>query len=192
MPRDPSFRASDEPTRALPSTPGAPVPPPPVRERVVADAPLIDVGVLERLHESVRTLRVLVAGLALLTIAALVLAVIALQSDDEGDSTSGASRARVERVDDRVSRLKRQVQDLRSESTSGASTNDVTALRRQVAAAAKASDVEALRTAVSQVKADQGSSDGAVDPQPALDALGERIDDLEAQLRQTQEAQSAP
>src|SRR5919107_6433622 len=105
----------DRPTQRL--QPTAPPPPPPVyEERVVAPAADPN-AILLRLEDAINSLRTGLMVVGVIAVAALGVAIYALMKDDDADgaSRSGlASDQRVSRLDDRVDRISRQVQSLRS------------------------------------------------------------------------------
>lgn len=185
-PRDPA----DQPTQHL-----APTPVPAARPRVPADglAPRgpVDGGqAFADLAASVRAMRNALVGIGLATLLALVVGIYAL-SEARKDDGPGASSARVSQLDDRVDRLSRQLQKLRS-GPSSADNADVDALRQQLSGTAKASDVESLRSAVDKLRAQpaSGDSDGT---QTAIDDISGRVDELAAAVKQLQqEPQTAP
>lgn len=130
--------------------------------------------VLLRLEDAIGSLRTGLMVVGVIAVAALGVAIYALTKtgDDPGGASnaSAASDARVSQLDDRIDRLSRQVQDLRS--GAGASGDAVD------------TRVEALEKTVKTL-AERPSTD----PQQAIDQLSERIDeiaqDVEA-LMQTQ------
>lgn len=200
----------DRPTERLPPVPARePVAPgrpvagdayvdPAYVDPAYADGPLTTAA----LADAVGTLRLALALIALLSVAALALAFYALH-EAQKDDAQGASRARVAKLEDRVSRLVTLVKRTRAGSGASAGTTsaDAKALKQQLDGAAKASDVDTLRTSVSKLSASvnalQGSSSGgganAGQTQSAIDALGTRIDKLSAQVQQLQSnAQPSP
>jgi len=167
MPPDPDER----PTEHLPPT--RPVAREAVaREHVVAEA--VDPLWAERLEGSVRSLKRLVALLAVLALAGVGLSVYALLRDD--DDRRGASRERVARLDNRVDRL---------ESRLGSTTNeaDVARLRDRLETKADtrslqqlSDDVQQLQTSLDKVSSGDDSSADAVTQ------LDGRVDELSEQL----------
>lgn len=144
------------------------------------------------LADSVRSLRNALVVLALLTVAALILGAYALNQATKDDSNGrGASQARVAKLEDRVDRLASLVKDTRS---------DVATLKAGAAGAkpavaadsASSSDLESLRTSVktldSRVSELSGKT-GGDNSQAAIDALGQRIDQVSQQLKDLQSAQ---
>ena len=157
----------DPPTESLPAT--APV----AREAVVANE-VVDPLWAERLEGSVRSLKRLVALLAVLALAGVGLSVYALLRDD--DDRRGASRERVARLDNRVDRL---------ESRLGSTTNeaDVARLRDRLETKADtrslqqlSDDVQQLQTSLDKVSSGDDSSADAVTQ------LDGRVDELSEQL----------
>ena len=162
----------DRPTEPLGRPRAAPV----VEERVVAAAPLVEERVLApvvdpsvillRLEDAVDNLRTWLLFVGVLALAALGVALYAVLDDDTsragGGSTTGlASDERVSQIENRVDRLSRQLQDVRTDTGGG---DD----------AALANRVDALETAI---KAQPGSG-AASGTQDAIDELSGRIDDL--------------
>lgn len=148
----------DRPTQRLPPTPPSP---PVYEERVVT--PAVDPNVvLLRLEDAIGSLRTGLMLVGVIAVAALGVAIYALtKADDSGSGSRAglASDARVSQLDDRIDRLSRQVQSLRS--GSGASGDAVE------------DRVEALEKTVKTL-AERPSTD----PQQAIDQLSERIDDI--------------
>lgn len=158
----------DRPTRRLPPTPAV------EQERVLE---VRDPGLLERLEESVRSLRTAVALVGLLAAAALGVAIYALMEADE-DSRGGASRERVSRLDDRVDRLSRQLQSTRSSNRGDAEEGELESLRTRLENTASAEDVERLESSLRELQ-------GRADDDPADSAaLEERVDRLARQVEQ--------
>ena len=164
----------DRPTERLQPTP--PPPPPPVyEERVVA--PGADPGViLLRLEDAIASLRTGLMVVGVLAVAALGVAIYALMQDDDaggaGSSSGLASDERVSDLDDRVDRISRQVQDLRSGDAGGGAVED---------------RVEALEKTVKTLAERPGA-----DPQQAIDELSSRIDDIAQDVEALKQAQPAP
>jgi len=162
----------DRPTERLQPQP----PPQPVyEERVVS--PAIDVhAVLLRLEDAIQSLRTGLMIVGVIAVAALGVAIYALMKDDGGSNASSgnaASDARVSQLDDRIDRLSRQVQDLRS----GGGGNDDTA--------ALGDRVEALEGTVKEL-ADRPTPDAT----DAVRELSDRIDDIAADVEQLKTAQT--
>lgn len=164
----------DRPTEPLRPARPAPV----VEERVVA-APAVDPNViLLRLEDAIEGLRTWLVIVGIVALAALGVAVYALATDDEGDGrgtgsqTGLASDERVSQLENRIDRISRQVQDLRSD----AGSDD----------AAKLADrIEALeRSAPSQ---GSGAEAGQ-----AVEQLSERVDGLAEDIEELKSAQAAP
>ncbi len=126
-----------------------------------------------RLEDAIGSLRTGLMVVGVIAVAALGVAIYALtKADDPGAASNAgaASDARVSQLDDRIDRLSRQVQDLRS--GAGASGDAVD------------TRVEALEKTVKTL-AERPSAD----PQQAIDQLSERIDDIAQDveaLKQTQ------
>jgi hypothetical protein len=155
----------DRPTERL-----RPTPPPAYEERV---APGVDPNVvLLRLEDAVGSLRTGLMVVGVIAVAALAVAIYALTqaSDSGGGSRSGlASDERVSQLDDRIDRISRQVQGLRSGAgTGGNGVEDrVAALERTV-----------------KTLAERPSTD----PQQAIDQLSERIDDISRDVDELKQA----
>jgi hypothetical protein len=165
----------DRPTERLQPQP----PPQPVyEERVVS--PAVDThAVLLRLEDAVQSLRTGLMIVGVIAVAALGVAIYALMSDEDGGtgSRSGlATDSRVSQIDDRVDRISRQVQDLRS----GGGSDDE--------AAALGDRVEALENTVKEL-ADRPAPGDATQ---AVQELSDRIDDVSADVEQLKSAQPAP
>lgn len=164
----------DRPTERLQPTP----PPPPIYEERVVTPAVDSNAVLLRIEDSIGSLRTGLMIVGVIAVAALGVAIYALMQDDDGGgggSRNGlASDSRVSRLDDRIDRISRQVQDLRS--GAGADTGG-DAVEDRVAALERT--VETL--------ADRPSTD----PQQAIDQLSGRIDDL-AQDVEALQAQPTP
>jgi len=149
----------DRPTEPLRPTRPAPA----YEERVVAQG--VDPNViLLRLEGAVGSLRTGLTIVGVIAVAALAVAIYALVSgNDSGGSSQGtATGSRVSQLEDRVDRLSRQVQDLRSgNADSGAGD------------AALADRVGALERTVKTL-AERPSTD----PQQAIDELSTRLDNV--------------
>ena len=166
-----------------------PRPAPVVEERVapaavpVADerlvAPAVDPNViLLRLEAAIESLRTWLVVVGLVAVAALGVALYAILGDDDGGggsgSTSGlASDERASRLDNRIDRLSRQVQDLRSGDAGGDES------------AALAGRVDSLESTVKSLSGQPAASG----TQDAIDELSKRIDDLSGRVEQLQQAQ---
>jgi outer membrane murein-binding lipoprotein Lpp len=157
-------------------------PAPVVEERLVA--PVVDPNViLLRLEDTIDALRTWLVVVGLVAVAALGVALYAVLTDDTsgGDGrasdTGLASDERVSRIENRVDRLSRQLQDVRA---SGSSGDD---------AAALASRVDTLEDTVKSLSSQPGDGAGA---QQAVDQLSGRIDDLAADVEQLKQASSTP
>jgi outer membrane murein-binding lipoprotein Lpp len=173
----------DRPTEPL----RRPRPAPVVDERVVAPAPLVEERIapvvdpsviLLRLEDAVDNLRTWLAIVGLVSVVALGVAIYAALDDDTsrtGGSTTGlASDERVSRIENRVDRLSRQLQDLRTDGGGGDDT------------AALAARVDELESAVKS-QSGQGAASGTQD---AVDELSSRIDDLAGDVEQLKQAQT--
>ena len=161
----------NRPTERL--QPSAPPQPPVYEERVVAPAADPN-AILLRLEDAIGSLRTGLMFVGVLAVAALGVAIYALMqaSDDDTGSRSGlASDSRVSELDDRVDRISRQVQGLRSGGDAEGGDDRVAALEKTV-----------------QTLADRPSTD----PQQAIDQLSERIDDVAQDVEALQQAQPAP
>lgn len=170
MPRDPG----DRPTEHLPPT--API----ARETVVAREPAVAAEVVdplwaERLEDQVRSLKGLVALLAVLALAGIGLGLYALLGED--DDRRGASPERVERLNGRVDRL---------ESRLGATTNEAEVARLEDRLDAKA-DTQSLDELTSEVQQLQASveeaSAGGDTSAEAVAQLDDRVDQLSDQVQ---------
>jgi prefoldin subunit 5 len=160
----------DRPTERLrPTPPQQPV----YEERVVT--PGVDPNVvLLRLEDAIGSLRTGLMIVGVIAVAALGVAIYALTKADDSSGTGSqaglASDARVSQLDDRIDRLSRQVQSLRS--GSGTSSN---ALEDRVAALEKTVKTLAERP--------------STDPQQAIDQLSRRIDDIAQDVEALKQAQ---
>jgi hypothetical protein len=170
---------SDEPptTVAPPAAaPRAAVPPraPVVREPVAPATAGVDPMWLARIEDRIGSLTTAVVILAILSLAALGLAVYALvQSDDAGN---GASSARVSRLSDRVSRLE-------GKSANTADAGTTSSLASQLGDKADSADVRRLRSEVGQLRSaiDQ-SNGGSESTAKSVSDLNSRLDQLEQQV----------
>jgi len=161
----------DRPTERI-----QPVPPPVQRpvyeERVVT--PAVDPNVvLMRLEDAVGSVRTGLVIIGVIAVAALGVAIYALTKADDSSSGSRsglATDARVSQLDDRIDRLSRQVQGVRS--AGGTSSSAVDAR------------VDAIEKTVKTL-----ASRPATDPQQAIDQLSGRIDDLAQEVEALKQAQ---
>ena len=154
-----------------------PASPPVVEERYAA--PGADPNLmLARLEDAIASLKTWVAVLGLLAVAALAVAIYGLAGDDSGGgSRSGlATDERVSRVNERVDRLKDQVQSVRSGSTPTGGGDDALADR-----------VDEIEQSVKTL-----SERPATDAQPAVDELAGRIDDLAKDGEELTQSAAAP
>jgi hypothetical protein len=173
----------DRPTERLQPT----APPPPEMPPPVSYARPVDPGVpvatdpnllFVRLEDSIASLRTALVFVGILAVLALGVGIYALVKDDgkTGTTRGAASDARVTRVNDRVSRLSRQVQSLRSGGTSPA---------------ALATRVDALSRSVTALRTSQASgANAAPDPTKAIQDLSTRIDDLDRQIQALKQGQT--
>ncbi|MDQ3722703.1 MAG: hypothetical protein M3376_06480 [Actinomycetota bacterium] len=167
-----SLPPPDRPTEPLRPAPHAPV----VDERVVT--PAVDASaVLLRLEGSLNSLRTGLMIVGVLAVAALGVAVYALMKEDDGGASSRsglASDARVSRLEDRIDRLSRQVQDVRSD---GTGDDDAAALGARV---------DAIEKTVKEL-ADRPAPGDATQ---AVQELSDRIDDVTTDVEQLKNAQA--
>jgi hypothetical protein len=163
---------SDRPTERLQPTP------PPVYEQRGAAAGDPNV-ILLRLEDAIGSLRTGLTIVGVIAVAALAVAIYALVQAN--DSSSGGSRgglatdSRVSQLDDRVDRLSRQVQDLRSGGDSG---GDSAALDSRIAALERT-----VRTLASRP---------STDPTQAIDELSGRLDAVSRDVEQLKQTQTPP
>jgi polyhydroxyalkanoate synthesis regulator phasin len=166
----------DRPTERL-----QPAPPPPQYERVVDPrAPVAtDATILfTRLEDAISSLRTWLAVIGLVAVAALGLGLYAVLRNDTGTTGATASADRVARLNDRVDRLSRQVQELRS------ATSGTTALSRRV---------DALSRQIATLRSSQGADgSSSTDTTRALQDLNRRVDDLTRQVQQLGGTQTTP
>jgi hypothetical protein len=165
----------DRPTERLQPT----APPPAYEGRGVA--PAVDPNViLLRLEDAIGSLRTGLTIVGVIAIAALAVAAYALVKAD--DSSSGGSRSglatdsRVSQLEDRVDRLSRQVQTLRS--GGGGGSGDTAALDDRIAALERTVKTLASRP--------------STDPTPAIDELSGRLDGLSRDVEQLKQTQTPP
>jgi hypothetical protein len=149
--------------------------PPPVYEQRGGDPNLV----LLRLEQTIGSLRTGLMVVGVIAIAALGVAIYALMNanDDGGSGSRGglASNERVSRLDDRIDRLSRQVQDARSGDQASGGGNG---LEDRVAALEKTVKTLAERP--------------STDPQAAIDQLSGRIDDVAKDVEALKSGQSSP
>jgi polyhydroxyalkanoate synthesis regulator phasin len=156
----------------------------PVAERPVIEeryaTPAVDPNViLLRLEDAIDSLRTWLLIVGLVAVAALCVGVYALLQDNNasgsGGSRSGlASDDRVSQIENRVDRLSRQVQDLRTDGQSGGGTSALTTRLDQLEAT---------------VKALSSQSDGGGGTQDAIDELSGRIDDVTRDVEALKQSQ---
>lgn len=163
----------DRPTEHLPAT--APV----AREAVVAGE-VVDPLWAERLEDSVRSLKGLVALLAVLALAGIGLSLYALLRDE--DDRQGASRERVARLDNRVDRLEGRL----GSTTNGA---DVARLKDRLETKADTRSLQELSDEVQQLQAsldkvssgDDSSADAVTQLDGRVDELSEQVEALRSE-----------
>lgn len=162
----------DRPTERLQPSPS---PPPVYEERVVA-AEADTHAILLRLEDAIGSLRTGLMVVGVLAVAALGVAIYSLveANEDSGGSRSGASDARVSELDDRVDRISRQVQDVRS----GDGEEDASDVEGRV---------EALEKTVQEL-----AERPTADPQQAIDQLSERIDEVANDVEALEQNQTTP
>lgn len=154
--------ASEDPTQRI--APRTPVPP--VRERQVAVPAGPDPLMLDEALRTLRTLLALTALLAAIALGVAVYAAIKANDDNGGGNTTGASRARVSALSDRVDRLENRV----------GSTN-VSDLETRLGARATKGELDQVRQDVAALQKSAAQPSSAGDTQ-RLDALAQRVDDL--------------
>jgi outer membrane murein-binding lipoprotein Lpp len=167
---------SDRPTERLQTAP------PPQYERAVdprapvaADATIL----FTRLEDAISSLRTWLAVVGVLAVAALGLGLYAVLRDtgSAGTTRGAASAGRVTRLNDRVDRLSRQIQQLRSGSNGpGALSRRIDELSRQVAT----------------LRGQGAGGSASADPTQALQELDRRVDDLSRQVQQLGATQTTP
>ena len=153
-------------------------PPPGYEQRGVA--PGVDPNVLLlRLEDAIGSLRTGLTIVGVVAVAALAVAIYALVKADDG--SSGGSRSglatdsRVSQLDDRVDRLSRQVQDLRS---GGGAGGDSAALDSRIGALERT-----VKTLASRPSAD---------PTQAIEELSGRLDGLSRDVEALKQTQTPP
>ncbi len=153
------------------------------RERVTTGPAVADAASVHALADTVRSLRTALVVLAVLTVGALALGAVALsKTGDDGTVSGGGPDAA---SNDRVSRVVKQVKDLRSDSGK---------LQDAVDGAAKDSDLQSLRDTVSKLDdrvSKLDSSSGGGDQKAAVDALDGRIGKLEQQVQALEQSSAA-
>jgi hypothetical protein len=164
---------SDRPTERL-----QPLPPPVYEQR--GAAPAVDPNViLLRVEDAIGSLRTGLTIVGVIAVAALAVAIYALVQAN--DSSSGGSRSglatdsRVSQLEDRVDRLSRQVQELRSGSAGGGDS------------AALDSRIGTLERTVKTL-----ASRPSTDPTPAIDELSGRVDAVSRDVEQLKQTQTPP
>lgn len=133
-------------------------------------------AILLRLEDAVSSLRTGLMIVGVIAVAALGVAIYALMKGDDGGAGSGnaASDSRVSQLDDRVDRLSRQVQDVRSDVRDGGDTAEL------------GDRVEALEKTVKEL-ADRPAPGDATQ---AVQELSDRIDDVTADVEELKSAQA--
>ena len=147
-----------------------------MEERYVAPAADPN-AILLRLEDSMNSLRTGLMIVGVIAVAALGVAIYALMQDDDGGTGArdgAASDSRVSQLDDRVDRLSRQVQDVRSDARGGGD------------AAELGDRVEALEGTVKEL-ADRPAPGDATQ---AVQELSDRIDDVAADVEELKTAQT--
>jgi len=161
----------DRPTERL-----QPLPPPAYEQRGAAPGADLNI-ILLRLEDTIGSLRTGLTIVGVIAVAALAVAIYALvQANDSsgGGSRSGlASDSRVSQLEDRVDRLSRQVQELRSGSGGGDAALD--------------SRIAALERTVKTL-----ASRPSTDPTPAIDELSGRLDSVARDVEQLKQTQTPP
>lgn len=168
--------SSDPPPPDRPTERLQPSPPPAYEERVVS-AGADPNAILLRLEDAVSSLRTGLMVVGVLAVAALGVAIYSLVNDNEdgGGSRSGlASDSRVSDLEDRVDRISRQVQDVRS----GDGGGDGDEVEERVAA---------LENTVQEL-----AERPTADPQQAIDELSERIDEIAQDVEALEQNQTTP
>jgi hypothetical protein len=153
-------------------------PTPPQAYESRAPAPGVDPNVIIlRLENAIGSLRTGLMLVGAVAVAALGVALYALLGDDGGAAGGGAaSDSRVAQLEDRVDRLSRQLEDVRSGGDGG--SGDTAALDERVGALERTVKTLAERP--------------AADPQEAIDELASRIDALSRDVEELQDAQPTP
>jgi prefoldin subunit 5 len=162
----------DRPTERLQPTP------PPVYEQRGAP-PAVDPNViLLRLEDAIGSLRTGLTIVGVIAVAALAVAIYALvQANDSSSSGSRSGLAtdeRVSQINDRVDRLSRQVQELRS----GGGGSDNAALDSRIAALERTVKTLASRP--------------STDPTQAIDELSGRLDSVAQDVEQLKQTPATP
>lgn len=164
----------DRPTERL--KPSPPPPQQPVYEERVATAGVDPNAILLRLEDAIGSLRTGLMIVGVIAVAALGVAIYSLMQDDDGGggSRSGlATDSRVSDLEDRVDRISRQVQDVRSGDNAGG-------------------DAQEERVAALEQTVKDLAERPSADPQEAIDELSSRIDDIAQDVEQLKSAQPAP
>jgi outer membrane murein-binding lipoprotein Lpp len=165
-----------QPTRRL--QPTAAAPPPLGYEPAVPVA--TDAGLLyARQEDSISSLRTALIFVGIIAVLAAGVAVYALTRVDSAPArtTGGVSSARVTRLEDRVDRLSRQVQQAR------ASARGVDALSQRV---------DDLAKSVATLRSEPGATAPSADTTKAITDLGTRVDDLEQKVASLGQGQTTP
>ncbi len=161
-----------------PDRPTEPLRPAPAPRQPVAyepaPPPTVDVTtVLARLEDTIDSVRTGLMIVGVIAVAALGVAIYALMKDDgTSSSAGGASGARVSTLEDRVDRLSRQVQAVRSSSNDAGDTSALT------------DRLDALEKTVKTL-ADRPQPGDATQ---AVKELSDRIDDVASDVEQLKSA----
>ena len=163
-----------------PTEPLRPAPRTPIAEDRVVDERVVTPdhsAALLRLEDALDSLRTGLMIVGVIAVAALGVGIYSLMSQDDGSSGSRsglASDSRVSELDDRVDRISRQVQDLRSGEAGGDGDADALGDR-----------VEALEGTVKEL-ADRPAPDAT----QAVQELSDRIDDISSDVEELKSAQA--
>ncbi|MGI9100790.1 MAG: hypothetical protein ACR2H2_20280 [Solirubrobacteraceae bacterium] len=132
-----------------------------------------------RLEDKIASLRTALVVVAVLAVLALGLALYAVLNDDgsTGTTRDGASSERIARLDDRVDRLSRQLQRLRT----GASSTEGLAQR-----------LDDLSREVADLRSQTGGGGASADTTQAIQDLDQRVDDLGQQVQELSQGQTTP
>ena len=174
LPPDPG-----EPTRRLPPT----RPAEPLREREVVTTTEPDPAWVQEILDRLRSLRTTVTLVGVLALAALGVGLWALLSqEEEGDARQGASRERVQTLEDRVDELESETEDAASQNAVEGLRDQQQELEQRVRAVEEQSSDGG---GVEDVQADvQQLSDAVEQIGQAIEQLNQRVGDLEQQQSQ--------
>ena len=133
-------------------------------------------AILLRLEDAVNSLRTGLMVVGVIAVAALGIAIYALMQDEDGGAGTrdAASNSRVSQLDDRIDRLSRQVQDVRSDVRGGGDTAEL------------GDRVGALENTVKELAERPAPGDAT----QAVQELSERIDDVTADVEELKAAQT--